>query len=160
MGPLDDLIKNQEVNDLSGENLLDIICSENIIERSLVIENMNKSLEVLRIKIINSDIPSLYNDIVDNYKKIRLFHKKNHPSGFLLKILCYKILEILGYKHNFTTDEDYFLENCLNDWKVPILPCVSRILELSFDTYICHSKYDPEIVDIKSYVKKYILEFK
>lgn len=122
------------------------------IDDETILYYYNRSFEYLKNKILSSDVPELYDYIKDNFTKIRLFHNRNHPSGILLNELVKYIFNILNLKYIDTIDE---LDNLLNDWVMPILPCVRKYYNIEFDDK-CSSWYNSNIVDTKTFIKYYI----
>jgi len=156
---INDLI-DDENNINNDEFIINKVFDDNFIKNDEIEHYFNKNLEYLKNKILNSNVKKLYQFILDNYKYVRLFHNRNHPTGILLEQLIIEILNNLNLNHYFSLNDKLVLDNILKDWIVPILPCVSKYHQLTFDTNICFSKYDNEIINIESYIKKYILSIK
>lgn len=130
--------------------------SEDFILNNQIEYYFKRNIEFLEDKILKSSIPNLYIFIIINYKNVRLFHNRNHPTGILLKELCNEILLLLNINHKFEDHEEKYLEEILRDWVTPIFHCVSNYYNLEFETDICFSKYDDKINDINSYLGEYI----
>jgi hypothetical protein len=56
----------------------------------------------------------------------------------------------LYYKDNINN-----LDKLLNDWVMPVLPCVKKYHNIDFHD-ICSSWYNCDIIDTKTFVKHYI----
>jgi hypothetical protein len=136
---------------------------ENAISPEIIKKCYDRNLEYFQNKILESDVPELYEFIVSNFHRVRLFHNRNHPTGILIHELVKGAFRELGL---FYPDKDretniavfnYHLN--LNDWVMPILPCVQRYHGLEFDCSICSSKYDSTITDLYTFVQRYIDAF-
>ena len=135
------------------DNIYNHLTSDNIISEETIIYYHNRSFEYLKNKILSSDIPELYDYIKDNYMKVRLFHNRNHPTGILLNEMIKHIFKILNLEYYDTTNE---LETKLNDWVMPILPCVNKYYNFEFNTNNCSSWYNKNILDMKTFIRYYI----
>ena len=60
----------------------------------------------------------------------------------------------LIYNENDNLENINRLDN-LNDWVMPIFPCVKKYYNITFDDK-CSSWLHPEINDSKSYITKYL----
>jgi hypothetical protein len=114
-------------------------------------------MDYLKKKIVNSDVPELLEFIKINFEQIRLFHNPNHPTGVLLNFMIKKVFNLLALEYPDTSENISILENSLNDWTMPILPSVQRYYGFKFEDK-CSSWYDKDIIDIHSFVTKYILD--
>jgi hypothetical protein len=110
----------------------------------------------LKNKALKSDIPYIYDFIINNYKKKRLYHNPNHPNGILLNELCKQIF----YKMNLNYCDDKtnieLLDNLLKDWKMPIFNSVINYYNMENIDNNCYSLYHDDIKDIETYVNKYV----
>jgi len=152
-----DLIKN--IQDSLVENDVNVDMLMGCISDEKIKEVFERNLEFMRNKILMSSVPMLYDFILDNYKTQRLFHNRNHPTGVLLKKLCDETLKCLNIEHEFTDDDELFLEHCIKDWVSPIFSYVKEYHNLEFDTDVCYSKYHDNVKDIRSYISMYICEY-
>lgn len=131
---------------------------EDFISEEKIKYYYKRNFDFLENKILQSDIPELFEFIKENYKKIRLWHNPNHPTGILLN----KLIKCIFKKLNLVYDENNFinindLDNLLNDWVIPIFPCVKKYYNITFDDK-CSSWYNIDISDSKSYITKYLDE--
>jgi hypothetical protein len=115
-----------------------------------------RNFEFFEQKILQSDVPELQEFIKENFTKFRLWHNPNHPTGILLNELC----KLIFLRLNLIYDENDNLENInrldkLNDWVMPIFPCVKKYYNIRFDDK-CSSWYHSDIIDTKSYITKYL----
>lgn len=141
------------------ENIYSKIMNPDLINNETICRYYNNNMEYLEKKIVNSDVPELLEFIKHNFKKIRLFHNPNHPTGILLHFMIKKVFNLLNLKYPDTdtdTNENImFLENSLNDWTMPILPSVRKHYNFTFEDK-CNSWYDKDICDTLSFITKYI----
>lgn len=144
-------LSQNDTNELIN-NIYNNLISDNIISEETIIYYYNRSFDYLKNKILSSDIPELYNYIKDNFTKIRLFHNRNHPTGILLNELIKYVFKILNLEYFDSINE---LDKSLNDWVMPILPCVKKYYNIDFDDK-CSSWYNNNIIDTKTFIKYYI----
>jgi hypothetical protein len=119
----------------------------------------DRNIEFLKNKILSSDIPELFDFIINNFKKVRLWYNQNHPTGILLNELNKSIFRILNleYKDENEDENIKLLNNMLNDWVMPIFPSVKKYHNIIFEDE-CSSWYHPSITDSKSYITAYLNE--
>ena len=103
---------------------------------------------------MTSDLPFLLDYIKENFTKTRLWHNRNHPTGELMKILVHGVFEELGLTFQ-CDDADFIVLDVLKDWEMPILPCVKKYYNMTFDD-TCSSKFNPSVLDTKSFIREYI----
>ena len=117
----------------------------------------NNSFAYLENKILKSDIPNIFDFIKNNFTKIRLFHNMNHPTGVLLNEVVKEIFKLLDlhYDNRYENENIDLLDNCLNDFVMPILPCVKKYYNLNFVDE-CSSWYNSNIKDTKTFIYHYI----
>lgn len=115
-----------------------------------------KSLNFLKNKAETSDIPNIYNFVLNNYKKIRLFHNPNHPNGILLNELCKEIFYKLNLHYPSENENIQILDGCLRDWKMPIFNSVMNYYKIDNIDNECCSMYHDDIFDKYSYINKYV----
>lgn len=143
-------------NDEIKKKILSKIDENNFIELNDIKEYEKKSLDFLKLKAETSDIPNIYNYIIDNYKKIRLFHNPNHPNGFLLNELCKEIFNKLNLHYPIENENIQMLDKCLRDWKMPIFNSVTNYYKIDNIDNECCSMYHDDIYDKYSYINKYV----
>ena len=129
---------------------LDFILSEQIIKYQ------NDSLNFLRLKALNSDIPDIYNYILNDYKVKRLWHNPNHPNGILLNELCREIFKKMNLIYIDNLENINLLDNMLNDWKMPIFDSIIKYYDMVNIDNNCSSWYNKSITNIDTYISEYI----
>ena len=139
------------------ENIYSKIMNQYLIDNETICSYYDTNMEYLEKKIVNSDVPELLEFIKNNFKKIRLFHNPNHPTGILLNFMVKRVFNLLNLEYPDTSENISILDNSLNDWIMPILPSVRRYYGFEFEDK-CSSWYDKDIIDTPSFVTKYILD--
>jgi hypothetical protein len=118
-----------------------------------------RNLEYFENKILSSDVPELFNFIQNNFTKVRLFYNRNHPTGLLLNELVKGVFRCMNLEYPSNDPTNIIvLDDILNDWCMPILPCVQKYYQLEFDCKV-HSKYHPNIIDLYSFIETYVDSF-
>jgi hypothetical protein len=150
------------VNDLyeKGINEIEIstkIMLDDAIQIDKIIMYNETTFEYLKTKILSSSVPSLFDFIQTNFIKTRLFHNRWHPTGILLNEMCKMVFAILQLDYIENEQDISVLNNMLNDWVMPILPCVKKYYNCKFDD-CCSSRYNSNIVDTSSFIKYYLEE--
>jgi len=139
------------------------LMSDDVVSPEIIKQYYDRNFEYFRNKILESDLPELYGFIKSNFAKIRLFHNRNHPTGILMNELVkgvFRKMDLIYPSQDKEALIDVFNYHMnLNDWVMPILPCVQRYHGLEFDCNTCSSKYNPTIKDIYSFVQSYVHAF-
>jgi hypothetical protein len=152
-------LKEEGINEYDKilEKTLELINTEDFIPESQIIQYETISLNFLKSKALTSDIPNIYNFIIDNYKHIRLWHNPNHPNGILLNELVNEIFIKLGLNYPKNEEENILvLDTFLRDWKMPIFKSVCKYYNIENIDNNCSSFYHDDIFDDISYIKKYV----
>ena len=156
------LDKDGNKSDIIESAYQHLIC-ETALSKETIQGYYDRNFEYFHNKIMASDVPELFDFIKSNFHKIRLFHNRNHPTGILMNELVKGVFLNLSLSVYPAYDQDnidvlnYHLN--LNDWVMPILPCVQKFHGLEFDCGACSSKYHPSITDVHSFVKAYVHAF-
>jgi hypothetical protein len=151
--PIQKLIKNNE----SIENIIKISKEDNFIDITTIEYYKEKTFSFLKSKCSMSDIPEIYDFIEQNFTKIRLWHNKNHPTGILLNELVKLVFYKLNLNYPSSLQDIEELEKKLNDWVLPIFPCVKKYYGMDFKDN-CSSWYSPEIKDTDTFIRSYITD--
>ena len=140
----------------SVDEITNLLFSNNAIPNEKIENEYNKSMTHLKNKILNSDVPELYYFLLKKYKIHRLWYNRNHPTEIFLN----ELIKILFAKMNLFYDDtiDNYCHFKLDDWVMPILPCVQKFHNLQFDCETCSSWYNKNIIDRTSFIKYYIEE--
>jgi len=153
---LDDNEKNIMI-----DQIIDKILDVNCIEPDNIKNYYDRNFDFFEKKILNSDVPELYNFIKNNFTNIRLFHNRNHPTGILLNQLIKLIFNLLKLSYDEKSECNIqFLEKSLKDWVVPILPSVRKHYNITYENIDdkCSSVWNKDIIDTRTYLKQYILD--
>ena len=166
ISPITDLLKEYNYTNCNEEiknNIIDEIYNKSqqleFISHERIKYFYDRNFEFLEKKILPSDVPELFNFIKENFTKERLWHNPNHPTGILLN----ELVKLIFKKLNLTYIESDSIENIntlnhsLNDWVMPIFPCVKNYYNITFEDN-CSSWYHQDIIDSKSYIKTYLTE--
>jgi hypothetical protein len=112
------------------DNELKKIINNFSINNEIIFSNLNNSLEEVKNLELSFDCAiSMYDELKENYKKIRLFNSRSYPTNMFFNIASKKILKIL----NIYDDIEYFDNNFASSDRHPILPIVGKTLNLQFD---------------------------
>jgi hypothetical protein len=151
-------LKEKYNNEQILQTTLETIDNPNFISNEQIIEHQNRSLEFLKVKALNSDIPNIYYFVLNNYKVKRLWHDPNHPNGILLNELCKQLFikMELNYPQFDEIENIHILDELLNHWKMPILKQISNYYNMTDVDNKCSSKYHVDIFDEKTYISKYV----
>jgi hypothetical protein len=137
------------------EYVVEAAMEDSFIKESDINQHTERSVEFLSEKALSSDIPEIYDFVMDTYKSLRLWHNPYHPNGVLLNEMCKNIFEALEIAYKPSQASIELLDGQLKDWIMPILPSVQKQFGMSIGDY-CYSKYHPEIGCSKSYIRKYL----
>ena len=155
-----DFVTNLQKEGLNETDILtktvEVINTQDFITNDQIIHHETTSLDFLRSKSLTSDIPNIYNFIINNYKCIRLWHNPNHPNGVLLNELCKEIFIKLGLIYPNNEENVILLDGALKDWKMPILKSIYNYYNITQIDNNCSSWYHADIFDETSYITKYV----
>lgn len=135
---------------------LDAINKPGFITDEQIEYHENTSLDFLKTKALSSDIPEIYEFIIDNYKRIRLWHNPNHPNGILLNELCKDIFNKLELNYPNEKENIVILDKALKDWKMPIFRSICTKYNIENIDNECSSIWHDDIFDEISYIHKYV----
>lgn len=136
------------------EDIYEYCMSENAITDEQMKYYYDRSFSYLESKIMSGDLPFLLDYIKENFTKNRLWYNRNHPTGELMKELVRGVFELMGLIFQ-CDDADFIVLDNLKDWEMPILPCVKKYYNMTFDD-TCSSIWNPSILDKKSFIREYI----
>lgn len=147
-------------NKIEDSKIIDIVLNKinniDFIDVNQIKEKEEITLNFLKKKSLSSDIPEIYDFIVNNYKKRRLFHNPNHPNGVLLNELCKLIFNKLGLDYTNENQNINYLEDALADWKMPIFKSVERYYNINNVDNKCGCRVNDKIVDLNTYIIEYV----
>ena len=136
------MIKFYKDKKLIEEYIKNCVNNNNLYSSEELINNANKSLEILKEKYNdnikkykknNVFIISIYDYVKNNYKKKLLFYSMNHPSKFVLQYICENIIKILNIKNTINYNIDP-----LSNPKNIIYKCIQKVV--NFDIKKCNIK--------------------
>ena len=161
IGVIKDLINEENNKNIKNKEeikkyVIESIENKEFIKKNIMENYENNTIEFLKLKALNSDIPNIYDFIINNYKHIRLYHNPNHPNGILLNELCKEIFKKLNLELPNEMENIKILDNLLKDWKMPIFLSVVEYYNMKNVDNECSSFYHDDIYDIKTYIYKYI----
>jgi len=158
--PIIDDLKILKANNYSNNEIKKIILDKikdiNYIKKDIIEKYENDTLIFLKNKSLTSDIPLIFNFIINNYKIIRLYHNPNHPNGILLNELCKEIFNKLNLIYPDEKNDIEILDNILKDWKMPIFNSVIKYYNMKNVDNNCSSFYHDDIKNEETYINKYI----
>jgi len=115
---------------------------------------LNNDLEKIKEIDSYSDI-KMYNFVLNNYKKIKLFENHSHPREYFYFIMVEKILKKLNIPiQNIKT------HNRCSDSYYPIHPEVNKILDLDFDTNMICTNIQVSLLEFYCLNSKLLLKMK
>jgi len=151
----------KNINETKKTSIINEIFNEsqkiNFISDEKIKYYYDRNFDFLKKKISTSDVPEIFEFIQNNFTKVRLWHNPNHPTGILLNELVKCIFKKLNLYYDDSLENINVLNNCLNDWVMPIFPSVKKYYNITFED-ICSSWYHTEIIDTKTYISKYLNE--
>ena len=137
------------------ESIYQDFISEKAISEEKIKHYYDRSFEYLKNKILSSDVPDIFEYIETNFKNIRLWHNRNHPTGILLIELVKEVFKILDLDYTDNEEDINVLNKSINDWVMPIPLCVKKYYGMEFSDE-CSSWTDSSIIDTKSFIKSYV----
>jgi len=152
---LKDINLNTIDKDILINNIINNVTKDDAISSDKILYYYNRSFDYLEKKILNSDVPRLYDFIKTNFTSKRLFHNRNHPTSILFNELIKDIFIILQLKYTPSDKDMEIMDSLLNDWIMPILPSVKIYYNIYFEDK-CSSWYHKEIIDTRSHIYNYL----
>jgi hypothetical protein len=137
--------------------ITNLLMSDNAVSEETILHYYNRSFEYLEKKILSSNVPELFDFIKYNFTTKNLFHNRYHPSGLLLNELIKHIFKYLNLHYDDCDENVYILNKTLNNWVMPLLPCVKKYYNCSFDD-VCSSWYNSNITDSTTFIQQYITD--
>ena len=158
--PIRDIVIKLKNEGMNVEDVImktvDAINKPDFITDEQIEYHENTSLDFLKTKVLSSDIPEIYEFIIDNYKRIRLWHNPSHPNGILLNELCKDIFNKLELNYPNEKENIVILDKGLNDWVMPIFKSICNKYNIENIDNNCSSTWHDDIIDELSYITKYV----
>lgn len=153
---VNELIDSNNDKDKIKNIVLDKIKETDFIKNDVIKKYECDTIVFLQTKALSSDIPQIYDFIINNYKIKRLYHNPNHPNGILLNELCKLIFEKLNLKYTYNDLNITQLDKILKDWKMPIFNSVIKYYDMKNVDNDCSSFFHNDIKDVNTYIAKYV----
>ena len=150
-------LKLHKENDYENKIIKEFINTD-LTEEKILYYN-KRSFDFLKLKILNSDIPELYDYILDNWKVKKLWYNPNHPTGFLYMKLGELIFKKLNLKVYLDVNDFNHFNSIHRDYEMPILPCVKKYYKLNFKDTCCIRGLK-NVKNTETYIKEFISNLK
>ena len=124
----DYIIMYSYVLGLSEQEIIDLIQSEDLYPKDIIISLLDQSFKSLRKKESNRDV-KISNFIEQNFKDIKLFNQFNHPKGIVFDHIANIIFNILDLD---TIEESIHSRTSLDGIMTPIYRSTYKNLDLTF----------------------------
>lgn len=129
-------------------------CESNLVlDERMIIDNFENCMMRIREREKVWDV-KIYDFIMNNYKKVKLFYDDGHPTNIILEKISIDILQKLGIIENI------YSNIMLDAHENPIYPMVKRCLELEWDeTEIRKSSGAKKMcysMDFEEYIREYL----
>lgn len=145
-------------NNKNTDEIMALINDENLVEPEKIIEKCRKSIDNLRDRERNVEIP-IVDYIEKGYIKEQLFYTHNHPKNKVMYEYVKRILRALGInKADVFTEEELDIEfGTLRLNNFPIFPCVIKALKLEkYESKMRISYIDSHLVTMDEYIREYL----
>lgn len=152
--PYADIIIDRAVTQgKSVEEILAIMQSQ-VFTAEEIQNNFELYMDKIKKREQNWDIP-IYNFIVENYKKHKLFYDPGHPTNVVMKEITLGILKIIGIE-----EEALFCDRKMNSLEVLVYDVVRETLEMEWeDNEVRKGKWAKKLrmrMTKEEYVKEYL----
>lgn len=149
--PHGDIIIDKAVEE--GQDMQEILelIKGDVFSREEILDNFRIGMEKIAKRELNWDI-KIYDFIVENYKKVKLFYNIGHPTNTVMLEIALGIMKILGINDEISCnyEMDYYEE--------PVYDCVKRGLGLEWEESEIRKrggKLESKMM-IEEYVKEYL----
>lgn len=140
-----------------GKSVTEIISychSDEIFDEKYILENFNMYLDKIRKRDKDWDI-KIYDFIVQNYQKAKLFYDGGHPTNVVIKKICVDILYNLGIE-----DKGISTKQKLDRNEMPIYPMVRKVLGLKWEAQFIRcgraGRKASDSMDFDEYIREYL----
>lgn len=151
--PHADIVIDKAVREGKGiQEILEQIKGE-AFSREEILNHFHAGMEKIAERELNWDI-KIYDFIMDNYKKVKLFFNIGHPTNTVIKEISLGILKMLEISDEISCsnyDMDYYEE--------PVYDCVKKELGLEWQESEIRkrgAKMEDHKMTIEEYVKEYL----
>lgn len=136
------------------EEIIDYCKSNKALNDDFILENFNKYMKRIQEREESWNI-KIYDFIVKNYQKEKLFYDEGHPTNIIMKKISEDILYELGIQ------EDIYTNIQMDDHEIPVYPAVRNALNLDWeDGEIRKSSVAKKMcdqMDFEEYIKEYLM---
>lgn len=136
------------------EDIIAFCKGDSALERNVIIDNFNKYMDKIKKREKAWDI-KIYDFIMENYKKNKLFYDGGHPANIIFKRICIDILREINI-----VGEDLHTNIFLDDFENPVYPTVKKCLKLEWNEYeIRKSQTGRKMcdhMDFDEYIREYL----
>ena len=136
------------------DKIVKIFLNTDLNEEKILYYN-KRSFDFLKLKILDSDIPELYNYILDNWKDKKLWYNPNHPTGYLYMKLGELIFQKLNLKVSLDEKDFCHFNSIHKDYEMPILPCIKKYYNLNFND-TCSIRGLKNVINTETYIKEFL----
>lgn len=149
MKVLSDLADSKQYTDVS--EIIKHVSSPDLLSYQEIMEHLSRSINHMQQHTVDVDLTPF---IMENYRKIRLFHTVNHMTNALLQKLAAEVITKLGHA-NVVVDLSKKQE--IMGWQIwPIYPSVVRQLGLEFDTSVVLYRNDNVTNTFSDFIIDYV----
>lgn len=126
---------NVDFEGLKPDNLLrDIVLNDFFYPSEAVIENFNSEVKKIKEREAECNI-KIYNYIMDNYRKKRMFWDPGHPTNDVILEMCRQITDLLISDKEMAEKikKEILINNEMDTFQMPVYASVRKILDFDWD---------------------------
>lgn len=139
---------------MSVDEIIAYVKSDSIFSKEAILQNFAEYMEKIKKREEAWDI-KIYDYIVLNYKKTKLFYDVGHPTNIIMKKISNEILAMLGME---LCDRE--IDTQMDIHETPVYPAVKKCLNLEWtEGYIRESNLAKKAsvrMDLDEYVRLYV----
>lgn len=128
--------------------------SDMALNKDYILKNFEKYMRKIKKREESWNI-KIYDFIVENYRKEKLFYDEGHPTNIIMKKICKDILWELGVQV-----ESIYTSICMDDHENPVYPAVSHVLNLDWEEdeirKSARAKKMCDHMNFEEYIKEYL----
>lgn len=156
MFPHADKVIDECVNQgMKIEEIIEHCKSNTVLSDDIILKNFNKYIKKIKLREKSWNI-KIYDFIIDNYQKEKLFYDEGHPTNIIMKKISIDILNELGIQ-----EENIYTNIKMDDHENPVYPVVKHVLNLAWEERnIRESPAAKKMCDqmnFDEYIKEYLL---
>ena len=155
MFPHADIIIDEYIKQGRGpEGIISFCMSDTALDKDFILENFREYMEKIKKREESWSI-KIYDFIIDNYQREKLFYDEGHPTNYIMKKISMDILYELGIQEEYI-DTDIQMD----DHENPVYPAVRHALNLTWEEREirkgARAKKMCDRMDFKEYIKEYL----